>query len=209
MKIKVYCDGSCRPNPGPAYIGVYCEEPHVEIARHVDGCTNNSAECLAVIAALAECQRLGLTAVEVLTDSQAVCWWVGGGRWNCATAYDYVPAIRGLLEEVNATLAWIPGKENKAHKLSKKMRPEGVDEELLSLKAGRDAFSKMPRQEVVEKVGEAWGTITERLDEEKYQLSAVRWHLRGLPLENAIRKVGAARAQGHEINSRRKMRDDG
>ena len=83
-----------------------------------------------------------------------------------------------------------------------------MDEQLVSLKAGRDAFSKMPKREVIEMVGEAWEKIAKRLDKEKYQLSAARWHLRGLPLETAIRKVEAARAEGHEINFRRKMRYD-
>jgi ribonuclease HI len=206
MPIRVYCDGACRPNPGSAFIGVYCEQPRIEICRHVDGFTNNAAECLAVIAGLEECKRLNLTGVEILTDSQTVCQWVGGGRWNSDAPYEYVPTIRDLLKEANATLVWIPGKQNKADKLSKRLRPRDTDKELINLKVGRDAFSAMPKQEVIGKVGEAWETISKRLDKEKYQLSAARWFLRGLPLEAAIRKVEATRAQGHEINFRRRMR---
>jgi hypothetical protein len=111
-----------------------------------------------------------------------------------------------LLKEANATLVWIPGKHNKADKLSKRLRPRDTDKEFINLKVGRDAFSTMSKQEVIGKVGEAWETITKRLDMEKYQLSAARWLLRGLPLEAAICKVEAARAQGHEINFRRQMR---
>lgn len=119
MPIKVYCDGSCRPNPGPAYIGVYCEDPLIEIAKRVDGYTNNAAECLAVIAGLEECQRLGLTDVEILTDSQAVVGWtVGGWKWKSSTPFEYVPDIRHVLEAVKAKLVWIPGKENLADDLS-------------------------------------------------------------------------------------------
>ena len=55
-------------------------------------------------------------------------------------------------------------------------------------------------------ISEPWPTITKRLNKEKYQLSAARWHLRGLPFETAIRKVETTGTQGHEINFRRQMR---
>src|SRR5277367_4526372 len=102
MPIKVYCDGSCRPNQdrrtSVSTAKTRCEDPLIEIAKRVDGYTNNAAECLAVIAGLEECQRLGLTDVEILTDSQTVIGWtVGGWKWKSSTPFVNVNTIRYLL----------------------------------------------------------------------------------------------------------------
>jgi hypothetical protein len=52
-----------------------------------------------------------------------------------------------------------------------------------------------------------WTTIVGAFDKEKYQLSAARWRLRGLPLETAIRKVQVDREIGHKIAEKRSMRE--
>ena len=202
--VQVYCDGACEPNPGNVYVGVYCADPRIEMARKMEVYgTNNVAECLAAIAALEECKRLNLVGVELLSDSALVIGWTRGSfEWKSATPFEYVPKIRQLLEDVQGRMLWVPGKKNLADKFSKLLIPTAWDRKLAAMKSGRDAFSKLNKPKLMEAIGvEAWNQIAAKIDKEKYQLSAARWFLRGLSLETAIRKVEAEREISHNYHN--------
>ncbi|MDH3730430.1 MAG: ribonuclease HI family protein [Acidimicrobiia bacterium] len=73
-RMIVYTDGASRGNPGAASIGaaIYAEEGGEvigEVSEAIGHATNNVAEYKAVIAGLAEAQRLGATEVELRADS--------------------------------------------------------------------------------------------------------------------------------------------
>jgi ribonuclease HI len=73
-RLIVYTDGASRGNPGPASIGaaIYAEEGGDvigSVSEDIGHATNNVAEYKAVIAGLAEAQRLGATEVDLRADS--------------------------------------------------------------------------------------------------------------------------------------------
>lgn len=124
---KVYCDG-CGGGPRkPLSIGVYSAECGIEISWRTDQYgTSNEAECLAAIAALEECKRRGISGIRLLSDSKLVVGW-GNGRYGSGpyglksrTARKYVPCLRQLLGEVEATIEWISGETNLADRCSRR-----------------------------------------------------------------------------------------
>jgi ribonuclease HI len=73
-RVIVYTDGASRGNPGPAAIGaaLYATEGGDvigSVSEDIGYATNNVAEYKAVIAGLAEAQRLGATEVDLRADS--------------------------------------------------------------------------------------------------------------------------------------------
>lgn len=70
----IHTDGGARGNPGPAGIGVVIEADG-EVYRFkefIGHATNNQAEYRAVLLALREAKRLGLTHLEFVLDSELV-----------------------------------------------------------------------------------------------------------------------------------------
>jgi ribonuclease HI len=74
MKARLYTDGGARGNPGPAAYGYVLE---AEDGRIVDAkgeaigiATNNVAEYRALLAGLARAGELGVTELEVVSDSE-------------------------------------------------------------------------------------------------------------------------------------------
>jgi hypothetical protein len=122
---------------------------------------------------------------------------------------------------VKGSIEWIPGKLNLADKYSRNvhqfpenLRPleklKGVPpdrlkfKDFVGVKSGRDEFSRLRANKIMQMVGaEEWRKIVVAFDKKKYQLSAARWRLRGLPLETAIRKVEVDREVGHNVAQRR------
>jgi len=145
-----------------------------------------------------------------MSDSTLMTDWTSGSyKWGSSTAFEYVPRIRKLLKEVQGQLIWVPRKKNLADKLSKSLIPTALDKQLASLKSGRDEFSKMKKTDLIDLVGlEKWTQITSRIDKEQYQLTAARWHLRGLSLDTAIRKVEVQRIIGRDFRNRNNAFDD-
>lgn len=206
---KVYCDGCCEG--GVMGIGVYSEPLGIEIAEwlHERG-TVNVAECRAVISALEECRRRGLSDVLLLSDSQLVVRWTSGS-YQCRsnTARTYVPRIRELLTEIGGELHWISGKNNLADKYSRQfvcpLPRESLSplqhviqtpmehlrfRDFQRLKCGRDEFSKVRLPKLIEQVGhDSYSAATAEFDDEKAVASCLRWVLRGLPIGKAVRKV--------------------
>ena len=78
MGVVIYTDGGARGNPGPAGIGVVIEENGVMIAefgKYIgDKITNNWAEYEALVLALMEAEKLGLTkkTIEIRMDSELI-----------------------------------------------------------------------------------------------------------------------------------------
>ncbi len=71
----IHTDGGARGNPGPAAIGYTIEilgEPTVLVGQTIGATTNNQAEYQAVVAALADAVRRGVTSVDVYADSELV-----------------------------------------------------------------------------------------------------------------------------------------
>ncbi len=75
-RLIIYTDGSCRPNPGPAAIGVVIKneqgEVKARISQDIGQATNNKAEYRAVIAGLEKAAQLGAEQVQIYLDSELV-----------------------------------------------------------------------------------------------------------------------------------------
>jgi ribonuclease H / adenosylcobalamin/alpha-ribazole phosphatase len=74
MSVKLFTDGGARGNPGPAAYGFVLEAPNGSVlASHgekIGIATNNVAEYSALIAGLEKAIELGLSVIEVVSDSQ-------------------------------------------------------------------------------------------------------------------------------------------
>ena len=71
--LRIWVDGACRGNPGPASIGGHIEDAEGNvvgrISERLGHGTNNIAEYTALIRALEEAKALGAAEVEVRSDS--------------------------------------------------------------------------------------------------------------------------------------------
>ncbi|MFC1679833.1 ribonuclease HI family protein [Elusimicrobiota bacterium] len=74
MKLKIYVDGACRGNPGPASFGVCIQDDSGKTVREERGyigeTTNNVAEYTAMLEALRLAVGMGGTELTVHSDSQ-------------------------------------------------------------------------------------------------------------------------------------------
>ncbi len=74
MTYRIFSDGACRGNPGPAGAGAVILDPKGEIAHELalplGVTTNNVAEYQALIEALKYCRQKSFSPVEVFADSQ-------------------------------------------------------------------------------------------------------------------------------------------
>jgi ribonuclease HI len=74
--LEVHTDGASRGNPGPAAIGVVFKlKGGAKVAEHAEAigrATNNVAEYRAVVAALEQCERWGVTRVHLKLDSELI-----------------------------------------------------------------------------------------------------------------------------------------
>ena len=85
MKIEkavLYTDGASRGNPGPAAIGAVIKDGQgrvlARISKRIGRTTNNQAEYRAVIAAFEEAIKLGVTSVDLKSDSELVVRQING-----------------------------------------------------------------------------------------------------------------------------------
>jgi len=75
MRLKIYSDGACSGNPGPAGIGVVIYKSGKvvkEISKYIGAATNNIAEYTAVIYAAQEALIMRADVVDLFTDSELV-----------------------------------------------------------------------------------------------------------------------------------------
>lgn len=128
--IAVYCDGASRGNPGPAAYGVVAfyasRKPSLEafrkgesnaifcLAESIGVRTNNEAEYLSIINALAKCVELGLTGVTLYSDSELVIRQLRGEyKTKNAKLQPLLKRALALIQEVRPTLVHIPREKNR------------------------------------------------------------------------------------------------
>lgn len=118
----IYCDGLCEPNPkgiGCWAFLVLCPKSHLIHQEYGnigngEGVTNNVAEFQAVLKALDWLISVQDDyEVEIFTDSQLVVN-LANGKWTSKKPHLKLLAARAyeLLHLTNATLRWIPRKQN-------------------------------------------------------------------------------------------------
>jgi probable phosphoglycerate mutase len=111
LALIIRTDGAARGNPGPASLGAVLIDasgsgarrpdavPLATISQYLGIQTNNVAEYLAVVRALALAEEMGATTVDMLLDSKLIVEQVNG-RWRVKDA-KLIP----LHAEVRARLA--------------------------------------------------------------------------------------------------------
>jgi len=112
-------DGSARPNPGPASVGIEIisrgDKFEKQISRDIGYATNNQAEYRALIIGLEELVELGAMHVNIEMDSQLVVRQVNGQYRvrdrGLKPLYDSV--LRLLDKLASYTLQHIPRDKNK------------------------------------------------------------------------------------------------
>jgi ribonuclease HI/GNAT superfamily N-acetyltransferase len=81
-KVVIFTDGASRGNPGPAAIGVVIQDENGHVLDTISLClgraTNNQAEYRAIIAGLEQALKLGVTEVELRSDSELVVRQLSG-----------------------------------------------------------------------------------------------------------------------------------
>jgi ribonuclease HI len=74
MTVRLFTDGGSRGNPGPAAYGYALEDGDGNVlaaeGEAIGVATNNVAEYSGLVAGLRRARELGLTAVEVVSDSE-------------------------------------------------------------------------------------------------------------------------------------------
>ncbi|HTY13175.1 MAG TPA: ribonuclease HI family protein [Candidatus Omnitrophota bacterium] len=83
MKVKVFCDGASRNNPGDAGIGVVIKSAEgdkalKEIAGYIGQTTNNVAEYMALVRGLEEALIMGAREAEFFCDSELLVKQIKG-----------------------------------------------------------------------------------------------------------------------------------
>ena len=79
--VKVYIDGACSGNPGPAGAGVYICEPDnssIKISFFIGRATNNIAEYTALFIALNEVKAYKGLPIVIYSDSELVVRQING-----------------------------------------------------------------------------------------------------------------------------------
>ena len=124
--VKVFTDGASFGNPGKVGVGyvIYKNEKRVKDGSvFLGNQTNNFAEYMALIFALAEILGMGERACEVLTDSQLVCEQING-KYKVANAniFPLFTLAKKLIAQFESfTITHIPREQNaEADELSKK-----------------------------------------------------------------------------------------
>lgn len=117
MQAIIHTDGGARGNPGPAAIGFTIESNGQSIARVgriIPATTNNQAEYQAIIAALEEARRLGVTEVELIADTELVVRQLKGEYKvkNKDLAPLFLKATQLIRLFRNCTLRTVPREQN-------------------------------------------------------------------------------------------------
>lgn len=182
--------------------GIFVHSPECGLSEfetfdHVLG--NLAAKCMAVIWALQIALELKIPSPTVLTDAEPIVGWADGSlNRRSPTAREYMPEIDGLLNQTGARLELVPAKRNLATPLARQdLRPEVTDDELLQLRSGRDQYTRMTLPELKKCVrAEIVAQVEVAFEKHEYQAACLRWILRDLPVEQAIRKVELGREIG-------------
>lgn len=86
MKIVIYTDGGCEPNPGKGCWSFVCVDPYYEGTGYELDTTSNRMELLGVINAIRYGLKLQAESIEIFSDSQYVVKgfneWMHGWKKN-------------------------------------------------------------------------------------------------------------------------------
>jgi ribonuclease HI len=121
----LYTDGGCSANwqkdmSKRKMVSVVSDAAGLPIwEKHLQGGSNNIAEIVAVWGALKCCQRMGISTVEIRTDSQNNVAWCKSFRCStkvndALTVTNILSAIQTLTKTIAMNLVWIPREENLA-----------------------------------------------------------------------------------------------
>ena len=118
-KAIINTDGASRGNPGPSAIGITIKSEKGEllasISKNIGKTTNNQAEYRAVIEALEKAVTLGVSGVELRSDSELLVRQING-RYRVKAAvlkplYDKVVTLKNRFETF--AVKHIPREQNK------------------------------------------------------------------------------------------------
>lgn len=129
--LKIYVDGSCISNPGPAAIAVLiCRDPNELFGEKIGNATNNIAELKAIEYALNLLQDNEKN-VTIYSDSQ-YCIGVLTKDWNPKVNMSLINSIKYKLQKINCEFVKVKAhgdnKENKiVDKLAYKLASEEVE----------------------------------------------------------------------------------
>ncbi|OGO22741.1 MAG: hypothetical protein A2Z28_08655 [Chloroflexi bacterium RBG_16_51_9] len=119
MQAIINIDGASRGNPGPAAIGVVIRDEQKKVIAHISQAighaTNNQAEYRAIIAALEKAVSLGISEVEIRSDSELLVRQITG-RYKVKSAgliplYTKAKQLQSRMRSF--TITHIPREENK------------------------------------------------------------------------------------------------
>ena len=122
--MKIFCDGACRGNPGPAAIGVVATGENGEevftISQKIGIATNNIAEWSALLEASRELKKRNIDQVDIYLDSELVVKQMKGVYKVKNEELKKLKAqVVKELEKINWTIQHIPREKNsKADKLA-------------------------------------------------------------------------------------------
>jgi ribonuclease HI len=96
-RLRLYCDGAAKGNPGPAGAGAVLVEPSGQVVdklgKFLGHQTNNYAEYMGLLLGLRRASELKVREVEVFADSELMIRQLGG-RYQVKS-----PSLRPLYEE--------------------------------------------------------------------------------------------------------------
>lgn len=102
LRLRVYCDGAARGNPGPAGAGAVLVEPSGQVVdklgKFLGHQTNNYAEYMGLLLGLKRARELNVSEVEVFADSELMIRQLGG-RYQVKS-----PSLRPLYVEALSVL---------------------------------------------------------------------------------------------------------
>lgn len=126
MRLRIYADGACWGNPGPAALGVVVKDEQqrelVRISQYIGHSTNNRAEYQAAIAALRAAAKLEADEAILYLDSELIVKQLAGTyRVKSSSLFPlYNEAVDLLKGFAHLSVAHITHRENAgAHALAK------------------------------------------------------------------------------------------
>lgn len=117
--VRIFTDGASRGNPGPAAIGAIIKDTGgkliTSISQPIGRATNNQAEYQAIITALEQAINLGVSQVEIRSDSELVTRQINGQyrvkKASLRPLYLKVKQLQGQLKDF--TITHIPRQQNR------------------------------------------------------------------------------------------------
>lgn len=133
-RVKVFVDGASRGNPGPAAAGVVFQDTNGRVIKTLSSkigrATNNVAEYCALLFAFQEALMLGVSEIEVFTDSELLAKQFNG---EYRVKDDLLKIFHGLASHLSrgfkeVRLSHVPREENR---LADREANRALDENLL------------------------------------------------------------------------------